>query len=49
MKDISLGSQSLKKLKATTKLKATIRHQEEQYMALIGQTPGVVKLWRFSF
>ena len=24
-------------------------YQEDQHMALVGQTRGVVKLWRFSF
>ena len=48
MKDISLGSQSLMKLNANNKAHMyKVLCHEGQHIALVGQTRGVVKLWRF--
>ena len=49
LKGISLGSQSLMKLNATTRHICIRFYHEDRHMALVGQTRGVVNLWRFSF
>ena len=48
-KDISLGSQSFMKLNATTRHICIRFCHKDRHMALVGQTRGVVNLWRFSF